>query len=111
MNEIVPAIAIFGSLFGIIYIYLMTRNRERMALIEKGASAELFNKPTKSTEWVLKLGIVSISVGIGIIVANLLVSADLLEEDIAFSSIIFIFAGIGLMIGYYLAGKKKEDGK
>src|SRR5512133_1139512 len=32
----------FGSIFGIAYFYYTTRNRERLALIEKNADASIF---------------------------------------------------------------------
>ena len=109
-EEILIPLALFGSIFGIVYIYFMTRNKERMALIEKGVSAELFNKPINTGKWGLKLGIMAIGVGIGIVIANLFVSAGLLDEEVAFPSMIFIFAGVGLVASYYLAeGNKKES--
>ncbi len=87
----------------------MTRNKERMALIEKGASAELFNKPIKASKLGLKLGIMAIGVGLGIVIANIFVSAQVLEEEVAFPSMIFIFAGLGLVASYYIAGRIKEE--
>jgi hypothetical protein len=103
MNEgILIPISLFGALFGIIYIFIMTRNKERMALIEKGVSAELFNKPINTGKWSLKIGIMSIGVGIGIVIANLMEAIGLLEEQVAFPSMIFIFGGIGLVVSYYL---------
>ncbi len=109
-EEILIPISLFGSLFGVLYLYFMTRNKERMALIEKGASAELFNKPNNTSQWNLKLGIMAIGVGIGIVIANIFVSIGLLAEQVAFPSMIFIFAGIGLVASYYLTeGSKKES--
>ena len=112
MNEdILIPLTLFAAIFGIVYIYLMTRNKERMALIEKGASAELFNKPSGAGQIGLKLGIMAIGVGIGIVVANLFASADLLDEEVAFPSMIFIFGGIGLVASYYLTGANKNETK
>jgi hypothetical protein len=108
-EEILIPLSLFAAVFGIIYIYLMTRNKERMALIEKGASAELFNKPIKEGKWGLKLGIMAIGVGIGIVVANIFVSAHLLNEEVAFPSMIFLFAGAGLVTSYYVANNKEEN--
>lgn len=108
-EEILIPLSLFAAVFGIVYIYLMTRNKERMALIEKGASAELFNKPIKEGQWGLKLGIMAIGVGIGIVVANLFATSNLLEEEVAFPSMIFIFAGIGLVVSYYVMLKKNKE--
>jgi len=110
-EELLIPISLFAAVFGVIYVYLTTRNKERMALIEKGASAELFNKPVKEGKWGLKLGIMAIGVGIGILLANMLVSAQLLDEEVAFPSMIFIFAGIGLVASYYITSRIKEEDK
>ena len=38
--EFVVPVAMFACVFGILYVYFTTRNRERMAMIEKGADGE-----------------------------------------------------------------------
>jgi len=37
-EEILIPLSFFAAVFGIAYLYFITRNKERMALIEKGAS-------------------------------------------------------------------------
>ena len=44
MEEVAVLIVIFGTFFGIIYLFFSTRNKERMALIEKGVDASIFMK-------------------------------------------------------------------
>ena len=34
---------IFGTIFGIFYLFFSTRNKERLALIEKGMEAKIFS--------------------------------------------------------------------
>jgi len=110
-EEILIPISLFGSLFGILYIYFMTRNKERLALIEKGVSAELFSNPINSGKWNLKLGIMAIGVGVGIVIGNLFVTIGLLNEEVAYPSMVFIFAGVGLVASYYLTEGKKSESK
>ena len=40
--EVLIPMSVFATIFGVIYLYLTTRNRERMAMIEQGADPELF---------------------------------------------------------------------
>lgn len=107
MTEILVPLSFFAAVFGIVYMYLTTRNRERMALIEKGANAEMFNK-TKDGKWWLKFGIVGVGVGIGILLGNVLIQAGL-DQEIAMPSMIFICAGLGLVVSYFVASKKKDE--
>lgn len=104
--DIIIPVSFFAGIFGIAYMFFSTRNRERMALIEKGQSAELFSKSNDSVSWTLKLGTMAIGVGLGILVANMMVKAQIMDDEIAFPAMIFLFAGIGLVISYYLAKKE-----
>ena len=47
MEEALVLIIIFGTIFGVFYMYFSTRNKERLALIEKGADASIFVKGKK----------------------------------------------------------------
>ena len=105
--EILIPISFFAAVFGIVYLYLTTRNKERMALIEKGASAELFNKPAKTSTWWLKIGIMAMGVGLGILMGNALTNAGL-DEEVAMPSMIFLCAGLGLVVSYFVTRKREE---
>ena len=41
-SEVIIIPIIFGVIFAIAYLYFSTRNKERLALIEKGADASIF---------------------------------------------------------------------
>ena len=41
-SEVIILPVIFGVIFAIAYLYFSTRNKERLALIEKGADASIF---------------------------------------------------------------------
>jgi hypothetical protein len=51
METLVAFIALFATIFGIMYVHYTTRNKERMALIEKGADASLFNTGREGMKW------------------------------------------------------------
>lgn len=101
---------IFSCLFGIVYVYLTTRNKERLALIEKGADAKLFNSGKKYGfgQVVLNLALLAIGVGLGVLIGALLNQGGM-EEGVAFTSSIFIFGGIGLFISFFLNRKLNKE--
>ena len=104
--EIIIPITVFASIFGIAYVYLMTRNKERMALIEKDQSAELFNKENKVGHWGLKIGIMSVGISLGILLGNAIAGAGIVEEQVAFPSMIFMCGGAGLIVSHYISKKQ-----
>lgn len=107
-EEIIIPLIVFSSIFGIVYTFLMTRNKERMALIEKDQSAELFNKENKPlvANWGLKLGIMCIGISLGILIAYFLERNKVVADDVAYPSMIFMFGGVGLVVSHYIATKK-----
>ncbi len=42
--QVLIPLSLFLMIFGIVYLFFSTRNRERMALIEKGVDASIFLK-------------------------------------------------------------------
>lgn len=110
MEAIFVTLIVFGSLFGIIFVFLSTRNKERLALIEKGADAKLFNSGRSYSfgQVVLNLALLAIGVGTGVLVGSLFEQTGM-DEGVAFTSSIFIFGGIGLMVSFFLNRKLIKD--
>lgn len=112
MEEILIPISFFGAVFGMVYVYLTTRHRERIALIEKGASPEVF-KNTFSGSWssklssfTLKLGLASVGIALGIISGSILFAIiPGLQEEVAMFSMIFLFGGSAMIASYFLERK------
>ncbi len=46
--EILIPLSLFLAIFGIFYLFVSTRNKERLALIEKGVDASIFMKGKQS---------------------------------------------------------------
>jgi predicted MFS family arabinose efflux permease len=113
MEEVIIPVVLFGSIFGIVYVYLITRNKERMAMIEKGTDMSLFarkrgdDSPMKY--WVIKIGFLMIGIALGIIVGSL-VSSDggVMSEDQAYPSMILLFGGMALVASYFVEKKLRE---
>ena len=103
--EILIPISLFFVIFGIFYLYLSTRNKERLALIEKGADASIFMSGTTSTTPIWKIFILNLSmllmgVGIGVFIAMIVVTFSALKLDAVYPASIFLMAGAGLFVGY-----------
>lgn len=99
---------IFGSIFAIAYLYFSTRNKERLALIEKGADASIFVKGKREHTapiWkvlILNLALLLMGIGLGTFIASLLDTYSTLDNDAIYPAIIFFMAGIGLFIGFHM---------
>lgn len=104
MEGILIPISFFIAVFGIFYLHLSTRNKERLALIEKGADASIFNLGKKTgSSWkviVLNIAFLLMGIGLGVFIANLLVTYTTLNEEAIYPALIFFMAGVGLYIGF-----------
>ena len=113
-SEVIILPIIFGVIFGMFYLYISARNRERLALIEKGGDASIFYNTNKRVTpiWkviVLNLGLLLMGIGLGIFIANMLTYNLHVDEDVAFPGTIFLMAGIGLFAGFFITKKLNKD--
>ena len=93
----------------VLALFIQTRAKEKQLLIERGLTPEQMmefyakkEKPNNSTIW-LKIGILSIALGLGIGVGNLLEEWFRMEELIALA--IFVFLGAGFIAAFFVARK------
>jgi len=114
MEAVIVFIALIAAVFGVMYVFYTTRNKERMALIEKGADASLFNTGKEgqkgSKNWgklTLKIGMLSMGIALGIIVAAIMSNAGILDEDANYPAMIFFFGGLSLVLFYVIDRKSK----
>ena len=108
ITEIVVPLAVFATIFGILYVFFMTRNKERLALIEKGADASLFRSNIK-LKMGYKLPMLLVGAGLGLFLGELVTQAGF-EEGLSHFAMMLICGGLGLVIGG-LIDKKQEDKK
>jgi len=104
-SELIIIPIIFGAIFGVFYLYFSTRNKERLALIEKGADASIFMKGKQSTApiWkvlILNLALLLMGIGLGTFLASLFDNYTTLDEDAIYPATIFFMAGVGLFVGF-----------
>jgi hypothetical protein len=104
---IVSVIAVFGTIFGIAYLHYTSRNRERLALIDKGVDASIFYSADRHLDS-LKIGMLLVGIGIGILLGYFVSTNFRFEEGIAYPSMIAMMGGLSLILFYALQKKNKE---
>ena len=109
MEAILIPISLFLVIFGIVYLYLSTRNKERLSLIEKGVDASIFMKGRNQNTpmWkviILNFSLLLMGIGLGVFIASVLDQYSSLGEEV-YPATIFFMAGVGLFIGFNLSKK------
>lgn len=120
---------IFGSISFIIYTIVTTRNRERMAIIDRGLDLSLLINNSDGNNWrrfsilmgCLFIG-VSLGYTVGLTISNVFYSAfhvyKVSSQSVVFSdksgiiiiAMSFLFGGIGLLVSTFINGKMdKKD--
>ena len=111
--DILIPLSLFAAIFGIVYLFVSTRNKERLALIEKGADASIFmsgkqNGIPTGRIIILNLALLLMGIGVGAFIALLLSTYTSLHEDAIYPAAIFTTAGIGLFVGFHMAGNLEK---
>jgi len=108
-EEIFIVLIIFGSIFGIVFVVAQARNRERMAMIEKGVDPKSFMTDRKPNSYgILKWAMLLIGLGFGLFIASLLDAYTSIPEEPAYFASSLFFGGAGLFAAFSIA-KKAED--
>lgn len=112
--EALIPILLFISIAIVVYQFIKTRHAERMSIIEKGVNEEQLSfllrtkKRATSNEWSVKIGVISVGVGLAILIGNIAAPHGMVKEIVA--GLIFLFPGIGLLLAYKFLGKSEEKG-
>jgi len=107
---ILVPIAMFGMIFGIVYLY----KRERMAMIERGMDPRAY-KPRSAPYQNLKWGLLLIGAGLGLFLAYVLDNtcfrnfADGDGNPAVYFALIAIFGGLGLFVSFLVEKKQVLD--
>ena len=123
MTNIDGVIIVLGLAYGIYKFYeLSIRRKERMTLIEKmntgnggtlSPDAIRALPPSVQTFGALGMGLVFIGVGLGMCIAFIVIfcmkiSHQEVNGEILYFSLMLLFGGIGLVIGYLMEYKKRK---
>jgi hypothetical protein len=104
LGVMIPIIGTIGLFTMIIYLRRF-ENQERMAMIEKGVSPELFNKKKVNNSGTLRASLLLIGVGTGILLGYFLDRSFNMQE-VGYFSMLFILGGLGLGAAYLIEEKK-----
>jgi len=107
IGVMIPIIFIIGAFIVIGYLRKY-QNIERMAIIDKGLDPSLF-KVERSSAGTLRVSLLFIGAGLGLLLAYWLDRSFGMEE-VAYFSMIFIFGGIGLGLAYLIEERKGKAG-
>ena len=102
MLELTPVLVlliIFGFIYGI--VYLGVRRKERMTMLDRGVDPSVFNEMRPGMAGI-RYGLLLIGVAVGILIGNILDATTVLEEEVSYFSMIFLFGGLALVISYFL---------
>lgn len=102
MNGVLVSVAAFLGIFGIVYVFLMTRHRERIALIEKGADASIFTDKNRPYYPTLKFGMLFVGIALGILTGNWLDQIYNVHKEVAYMAMIFLYGGISLILNFLI---------
>lgn len=114
MNEFVAVVSIvaiistFGSITFLVYLYLKTRHKERIALIENAQDATLFRR-YRSSRPTLKWAFLAIAVGIGVFLGKALESVTTMKEGLSYLPAILICGGLALLLYYRTTRRDFEE--
>ena len=117
MEVVLVFISLFIVIFGIFYLHYSTRNKERLALIEKGADASIFfsvkaaQKNSSVPVWkilILNMSILLMGIGAGVFIGAILEAYTIIKAEVGYSGSIFLMAGLGLFVGFLLSKKLIE---
>ena len=113
-EEVLIPITMFITFGAVLIIWMITRHRERISMIDKGLSSEEIkalsyrdpNRRVRHDPFLsLKWGILFVLAGPAILIGTYLHTQYNTDESVMFG-LISLFVGIGLIIFYLIAAKK-----
>jgi FtsH-binding integral membrane protein len=110
MNEdVFIVLIIFAAVFGIVFVIASARNRERMAMIEKGVNPKDFIRERRPNSYgILKWALLLVGIGFGLFIASLLETYTHISEEAAYFACALFFGGAGLFTSFLIAKKAEE---
>lgn len=110
-QDILIVLIIFAALFGIIFVIVSARNRERMAMIEKGTDPKDFLNTGKPNIYgILKWALLLVGLGLGLFIGNLFETYTELSEEASYFASALFFGGLGLVFAFLIQRSAERRG-
>lgn len=97
----------FSTVFGIVYLFITSRHKERMAMIERGLTRLPQQSAPRSYSLLvillLNLAVLLASIGSSIFIGGILEHHFKVDDGIAYPGSILLMAGLGLFVGHKLS--------
>ena len=107
IEGVLAIVFFFSTLFGMFYIYFSTRHRERMNLIDKGLTGDMFHRRTDPLRS-LKTGMIVLGVGLGLFFGHLLERVTPMNGELYYFIMVAICGGAALILFYVFFGRKQQ---
>ncbi|MFC1538140.1 DUF6249 domain-containing protein [Candidatus Latescibacterota bacterium] len=100
LQDLLP-FAFFVLVAVFIFMYVMSKQKERMALIDKGVDTSKIYSKEYNHQVHLRNGILLISMAFGLIIGYILTKITNIDTFIAYAASILLIEGIGFLLYYY----------
>jgi uncharacterized membrane protein YwzB len=107
MEGVIISLGVFAMIYGIVRLSL--NKKEHLMLIQAGLDPATFEKNAKPTLSTAKLGMLLVAIGLGILLANIIVKFNWMDSDAAYFSLVFIFGGASLLVSFFMERKKINE--
>jgi hypothetical protein len=115
MQEVIVPVALFGMVFGIVYVVVTARHRQRMAMIEKGMDPGGFldrEVPLRG----LRNGLFMIGAGLGLFFGYIMdlnmrsngVDGDMGDTPLPYGIMVLLFGGLALVLHQFIVRRKQQ---
>jgi FtsH-binding integral membrane protein len=111
MDDFLIVLVIFAAIFGIVFVVAQARNRERMAMIEKGVSPKDFMTDRRPNSYgILKWALLLVGIGFGLFIGSVLETYTSIQEEPAYFASALFFGGAGLFAAFLIARNAEDKG-
>jgi O-antigen ligase len=107
-SEIIIVPLFFAAIFGIVYITVTARHRQRMAMIEKGMDPSLIgDKPEIHKS--LRNGLFLLGVGLGLFLGHLMQLSMFVDDNpLPYFIMVMLCGGAALIIYHWIVRRKQQ---